>query len=120
MYIIFCNFLFVQLLKSYEHLSLPLAKTVLHVVESGNNRSSLIELIVKQIAEKGQLESMKQSSNQDTIGGKSYCVFLVELAKRCPQLVLPSIEHLLPCLESDVSDKLFLIISYQYYKLYFI
>lgn len=85
---------------------------MLHVVESKNNRSSLIELIVKEIAEKGQLESMKQSSNQDTIGGKSYCTFLVEIAKYCPQFLLPSIEHLLPCLESDVNDKLFLIITY--------
>lgn len=87
-----------------------MAKTVLQVVESGNNRSSLIELIIKEIAEKGQLESMKQASNQDTISGKSYCVFLVEIAKRCPQFVLPNIEHLLPCLESDVSNKYLLIL----------
>lgn len=92
------------MLKLYEHLSLPLAKTVLQIIESGNNRSSLIELIVKEIAETGQMESMKETNNQDITGGKSCCAFLVEIARHCPQLLLPNIEHLLPCLESDVSN----------------
>lgn len=87
----------------YEHLSLPLAKTVLQVVESGNNRSSLIELIVKEIAETGEIEGVKEISNQEITGGKSCCAFLVEIAKHSPKLLLPNIDHLLPCLESDVS-----------------
>ncbi|CAI6344316.1 unnamed protein product [Macrosiphum euphorbiae] len=91
----------VQLLKLYEHLSLPLAKTVLQIIESGNNRSSLIELIVKEIAETGEVEGIKETNNQEITGGKSCCAFLVEIARHCPQLLLPNIEHLLPCLESD-------------------
>ncbi|XP_060833475.1 condensin complex subunit 1 [Rhopalosiphum padi] len=91
----------VQLLKSYEHLSLPLAKIVLQVIESGNNRSSIIELIVKEIAETGEAEGIKETNNQEITGGKSCCAFLVEIARHCPQLLLPNIDHLLPCLESD-------------------
>lgn len=91
----------VQLLKLYEHLSLPLAKIVLQVIESGNNRSSLIELIVKEIAATGEVEGIKETNNQEITGGKSCCAFLVEIARHCPQLLLPNIEHLLPCLESD-------------------
>jgi len=94
-------------LKSYEHLSLPLARTVLQVVESGKNRSSLIELIVKEIAEAKDLECIKETGNQEITGGKSCCTFLVEIAKHCPQFVLPNIEHLLPCLESDVSNMIY-------------
>lgn len=77
---------------------------MLQIIESGNNRSSLIELIVKEIAETGQMEGMKETSNQEITGGKSCCAFLVEIARHCPQLLLPNIEHLLPCLESDVSN----------------
>jgi len=99
-------------LKSYEHLSLPLARTVLQVVESGRNWSSLIELIVKEIAETKDLECIKETTgNQEITGGKSCCIFLVEIAKHCPQFVLPNIEHLLPCLESDVSNMIYHNIS---------
>lgn len=91
-------------MKSYEHLSIHLAKTVLQVIESGTNCSSLIELIIKEIALKGEMEGMKDSSHQNITGGKSYCAFLVEIAKHYPQLLIPNIEHLLPCLESDVSN----------------
>lgn len=91
------------MLKSYEHLSLPLAKTVIQVVESGNNRSSIIELIVKEISETAEVEGMNDTNNQDITGGKACCAFLVEIAKHCPQYLLPNIDHLLPCLESDVS-----------------
>lgn len=90
-------------------MSLPLAKTVLQVIESGKNRSSLIELIVKEIAETGALEGMKETNNQEIIGGKSCCAFLVEIAKHIPQLLLPNIDHLLPCLESDVSNIILLM-----------
>ncbi|CAH1732771.1 unnamed protein product [Aphis gossypii] len=91
----------VHLLKLYEHLSLPLANIVLQVIKSGNNRSSLIELIIKEIAETGEVDSIKEINNQEIAGGKSCCAFLVEIARHCPQLLLPNIEHLLPCLEND-------------------
>ncbi|XP_050420511.1 condensin complex subunit 1 [Adelges cooleyi] len=91
----------VQLLKMYEHLALPMAKVVLEVVESGNNRSSLIELIVKEIAETGVVEGIKETNSQEITGGKSCCAFLVEIAKHSPELLLSNIEHMLPCLESD-------------------
>jgi len=91
---------------------LPLAKIVLQVIESGNNRSSLIELIVKEIAATGEVEGIKEINNQEITGGKSCCAFLVEIARHCPQLLLPNIEHLLPCLESDVSNVLFLFSEY--------
>lgn len=87
----------------YEHLALPMAKVVLEVVESGNNRSSLIELIVKEIAETGVVEGIKETNSQEITGGKSCCAFLVEIAKHSPELLLSNIEHMLPCLESDVS-----------------
>lgn len=85
-------------------MSLPLANTVLQVVEYGNSWASLIELIVKEIAETGEMEGLKEASSQEITGGKSCCTFLVEIAKQCPQLVLPNIEHLLPCLDCDVSN----------------
>ncbi|XP_050546197.1 condensin complex subunit 1 isoform X2 [Daktulosphaira vitifoliae] len=91
----------VQLLKMYEHLALPMAKTVLQVVESGNNCSSIIELIVKEIAESGVMEGIKETNSQEVTGGKSCCAFLVEIAKYNPELLLSNIEHMLPCLESD-------------------
>lgn len=91
-------------MKQYEHLSIHWAKIVMQVIESRKNCSSLIEIIVKEIALKGELEGMKDSSHQNTTGGKSYCVFLVEIAKHYPQLLIPNIEHLLPCLECDVSN----------------
>lgn len=81
-----------------------MARIVLNIVESGNNRSSIIELIVKEIAETKNLECIKETNNQDIIGGKSCCTFLLEIAKQCPQFVLPNIEHLLPCLETDVRN----------------
>jgi len=83
---------------------LPLAKTVIQVIESGINRSSLIELIIKEISETGAMDGVKETNNQEITGGKSCCAFLVEIARHCPQLLLPNIEHLLPCLESDVSN----------------
>lgn len=92
------------MLKSFEHLSLPLAKTVIQVVESGNNRSSIIELIVKEISETTLVEGIKDANNQEITGGKSCCAFLVEIARHCPQFLLPNIDHLLLCLESDVSQ----------------
>jgi len=92
------------MLKLYEHLPLPLARIVLQIVESGENRSSLIELIVKEIAEVGQKESLKETSSTDVNGGRTSCTFLVEIAKHVPTILLPNIEHLLPCLESDVSN----------------
>jgi hypothetical protein len=91
-------------LKLFEHLSLLFAKIVIQVVKSKEGRCSLIELIVKEIAETGKLEGIKESNNQEVTGGKSCCAFLVEIAKHCPKIVLPNIEHLLPCLESDVSN----------------
>jgi len=90
---------------------LPLAKIVLQVIESGNNRSSIIELIVKEIAETGEAEGIKETNNQEITGGKSCCAFLVEIARHCPQLLLPNIDHLLPCLESDVSSICYLWFS---------
>lgn len=92
------------MLKLYEHLPVPFAKTVLLVIESGNNWSSLIELIIKEIAESNNLYCLKETGNQDITGGKSYCVFLVEIAKHYPHFLLPNIKHLLPCLEFDVSN----------------
>lgn len=83
---------------------MPLAKTVIQVIESGINRSSLIELIIKEISETGAMDGVKETNNQEITGGKSCCAFLVEIARHCPQLLLPNIEHLLPCLESDVSN----------------
>lgn len=50
------------------------------------------------------MEGMKNSSNQEITGGKSCCVFLVEIAKNSPKLLLSNIVHLLPCLETDVSN----------------
>lgn len=91
-------------MKSYEHLSLHLAKTVLQIIDSGFNRSSLIELIVKEIALKGEMEGLKDIRHQNINGGKSYCSFLVEIAKHSPKLLLLNIKHLLPSLESDVSN----------------
>lgn len=88
-------------------MSLPFAKTVLQVVETGNSWTSLIELIVKEIAASGEMENLKEVSNQEITGGKSCCAFLVEIAKQRPQLVLPNIEHLLPCLDCDVSNMYF-------------
>lgn len=87
----------------YEHLALPMANTVLRVIESGNNFSSLIELIVKEIAESGMNEGIKETNSQEVTGGKSCCAFLVEIANHNPELLLSNIEHLLPCLESDVN-----------------
>lgn len=85
-------------------MSLPLAKLVLQVVASENNRTSLIELIVKEIAESGEMEFLKDTSSQEISSGKSFCTFLVEIAKHRPKLILSNIDHLLPCLESDVSN----------------
>lgn len=91
-------------MRLYEHLSLPLAKTVLQIVESESKCASLIELIVKEIAQTGEMESLRETSSQEVTGGKSCCTFLVEIAKQCPQFVLPNIDHLLPCLDCDVSN----------------
>lgn len=88
-------------------MSLPLANIVLQVVKHGNNWASLIELIVKEIAETGEMESLKEAGSQEITGGKSCCAFLVEIAIEAPQLVLPNIDHLLPCLDCDVSNKIY-------------
>lgn len=98
------------MLKLYEHLSIIFAKIVIQVVQSKDSRFSLIEIIVREIAETGKVEGIKESNNQEVTGGKSCCAFLVEIAKHCPKIVLPSIEFLLPCLESDVSNILFMYI----------
>lgn len=92
------------MLNKHEHLSISLAKTVIQILESGSNKSSLIELITKEIADVGIIEGMKNPSNQEITGGKSCCVFLVEIAKHCPKLLLSNVDNLLPCLETDVSN----------------
>lgn len=83
---------------------MPLAKAIIQIVKSGTNRSSLIELIVKEIGDTGLVDGIKEFNNLETNGGKSCCALLVEIAKQCPKILLPNIEHLLPCLESDVSS----------------
>lgn len=97
------------MMKTYEHLSLPLAKTVLQIINSGDTQSSLIKLIVKEIADTGLVDGIKESNNHEINGGKSFCAFLVEIARHSPKLLLPNIDHLLPCLDSDVSNLLFLV-----------
>lgn len=82
---------------------------MIEVVKSGNNWSSLIELIVREIGDTGYSEGLKETSNRDINGGKSISVFLVEIAKHYPQVLLPNVDNLLQCLGSDVSSTVFFI-----------
>lgn len=91
------------MLKSYEHLALPMANIVIQIVDSEKNCTSLIDLLLKEIAESGEREGVKDTNSLEVTGGKSCCAFLVEIAKHCPNILLPKIKHLVPCLESDVS-----------------
>lgn len=85
---------------------------MIEIVKFGN-QSSLIKSIVREIGDTGYSEGFKETSNTDINGGKSISVFLVEIAKHYPQVILSSVEHLLQCLDSDVSS----IVLYEYFVL---
>lgn len=107
------NISFVQLLKSFEHLSLLLANIVIEVVKTGNSWFSLIEIIIREIGDTGYSEGLKETSNRDINCGKSICVFLVEIAKHYPRVLLSNVDNLLQCMGYDVSSTVF----YKYFIL---
>lgn len=94
---VICNFMCVfQLLKLYEHLVSPLAQGVVQLVQEFGCRTIVREL-VREIADTDSSDLV-----QDTSGTKAYSQFLVEVAERVPELIVPAISILTVHLEGEV------------------
>jgi len=85
-----------QLLKLYEHLVSPLAQGVVQLVQEFGCRTIVREL-VREIADTDSSDLV-----QDTSGTKAYSQFLVEVAERVPELIVPAISILTVHLEGEV------------------
>jgi hypothetical protein len=92
-----CIFMYVfQLLKLYEHLVSPLAQGVVQLVEEFGCRSIIREL-VREISDTDSSDLM-----QDTSGARAYSQFLVEVAEKVPELIVPAINALTVHLDGEV------------------
>lgn len=85
-----------QLLKLYEHLVSPLAQGVVQLVEEFGCRT-IVREIVREISSTDTSDLM-----QDTSGTRAYSQFLVEVAERVPELIVPAINALAVHLEGEV------------------
>lgn len=85
-----------QLLKLYEHLVSPLAQGVVQLVQEFGCRTIIREL-VREISDTDSSDLM-----QDTSGARAYSQFLVEVAERVPELIVPAINALAVHLEGEV------------------
>jgi condensin complex subunit 1 len=90
-----CVYVF-QLLKLYEHLVSPLAQGVVQLVEEFGCRT-IVREIVREIGSTDSSDLM-----QDTSGTRAYSQFLVEVAERVPELIVPAINALTIHLEGEV------------------
>jgi len=92
-------FLYVQLLKLYEHLAAPLAEAAVLFTSEYGCRNFIREVV-------RELDAEFYSGNPP----KGCSQFLVELAQLSPNNVLPVVDSIEPHLENDVSNQ-----SYSYY-----
>lgn len=94
---VICIFMYMfQLLKLYEHLVSPLAQGVVQLVQEFGCRTIIREL-VREISDTDSSDLM-----QDTSGARAYSQFLVEVAERVPELIVPAISSLAVHLEGEV------------------
>jgi hypothetical protein len=101
-----CLFMYVfQLLKLYEHLVSPLAQGVVQLVEEFGCQS-IVREVVREISDTDSSDLM-----QDTSGAKAYSQFLVEVAERVPELIVPAINALTVHLEGEVCLTFLILIS---------
>jgi hypothetical protein len=101
-----CLFLYVfQLLKVYEHLVSPLAQGVVQLVEEFGCKT-IVREIVREISDTDSSDLM-----QDTSGAKAYSQFLVEVAERVPELIMPAVNALTLHLEGEVWLIILLLIT---------
>jgi hypothetical protein len=94
-----------QLLKLYEHLVSPLAQGVVQLVQEFGCRTIIREL-VREISDTDSSDLM-----QDTSGARAYSQFLVEVAERVPELIVPAINALAVHLEGEVSLTFLVLVS---------
>lgn len=85
-----------QLLKLYEHLVSPLAQGVVQLVQEFGCQT-IVREIVREISDTDSSDLM-----QDTSGAKAYSQFLVEVAERLPELIMPAVNALTVHLEGEV------------------
>ncbi|XP_021926834.1 condensin complex subunit 1 isoform X2 [Zootermopsis nevadensis] len=90
-----CTIKIVHLLKLYEHLVSPLAQGVVQLVQEFGCRTIIREL-VREISDTDSSDLM-----QDTSGARAYSQFLVEVAERVPELIVPAISSLAVHLEGE-------------------
>lgn len=92
-----CLFMCVfQLLKLYEHLVSPLAQGVVQLVQEFGCQT-IVREVVREISETDSSDLM-----QNTSGTRAYSQFLVEVAERLPELIMPAINALTIHLEGEV------------------
>lgn len=91
----------IQLLQHFEHLVSPLAQALTtFVLEFG--AKSLVADIIREI---GRMDSSDLS--RDSSGTRSFSQFIVEVADKIPNQVLPNISLLMAHLDGDVSSVVF-------------
>ncbi|XP_042208169.1 condensin complex subunit 1-like [Homarus americanus] len=92
-----CALKLMQLLQHFEHMVTPAAQGVILLVESFGIKSVVAEL-VREICKVDVRDLVK-----DTSGLRNFTQFLVEVADKCPQVVMPSLSLLINFLDEEAN-----------------
>ncbi|XP_064081670.1 condensin complex subunit 1-like [Macrobrachium nipponense] len=90
-----CSLKLMQLLQHFEHMVTPAAQGIILLINSYDNKSVISEMI-REITKTDAKELMK-----DTSGLRNFSQFIVEVAEKCPQVVMPSLSLLINFLDEE-------------------
>ncbi|XP_068224486.1 condensin complex subunit 1 [Palaemon carinicauda] len=90
-----CSLKLMQLLQHFEHMVTPAAQGIILLIQCYDNKNVMSEMI-REITKTDAKELMK-----DTSGLRNFSQFLVEVAEKCPQVVMPSLSLLINFLDEE-------------------
>ena len=86
-----------QLLQHFDHLVTGAAQGVIILIESFGI-TSIVQEVVREVAKMDARDVSKESSSM-----RNYSQFLIEVAEKCPQVIMPSLSLLTTFLDQEVN-----------------